>query len=88
MQVDEILSKVQFVVDPETGNRSAVLIDYAMWEEVLTLLEDEEHAEKAEAELVSDGNSLRPFGLCAGEFITPDNFDDPLPSLVPTDYLA
>lgn len=22
---------------------------------------------------------LRPFGLCAGEFIVPDNFDDPLP---------
>lgn len=22
---------------------------------------------------------LRPFGLCSGEFIVPDNFDDPLP---------
>jgi antitoxin (DNA-binding transcriptional repressor) of toxin-antitoxin stability system len=25
---------------------------------------------------------LRPFGLCAGEFIVPDDFDDPLPEEV------
>jgi prevent-host-death family protein len=24
-------------------------------------------------------NTLRPFGLCAGEFTVPDDFDDPLP---------
>jgi antitoxin (DNA-binding transcriptional repressor) of toxin-antitoxin stability system len=24
-------------------------------------------------------NQLRRFGLCAGEFTVPDNFDDPLP---------
>ena len=78
MQVDEILSKVRFVVDPETGNRSAVLIDYAMWEELLRLLEGEE----AKAELGSDDKPLRPFGLCAGEFTVPDNFDDPLPEYV------
>jgi hypothetical protein len=23
--------------------------------------------------------TLRPFGLCAGEFVVPDDFDDPLP---------
>lgn len=23
--------------------------------------------------------TLRPFGLCAGEFVVPDNFDEPLP---------
>lgn len=23
---------------------------------------------------------LRPYGLCAGEFVVPDDFDDPLPS--------
>jgi prevent-host-death family protein len=23
---------------------------------------------------------LRPFGLCAGEFVVPDNFDAPLPA--------
>ena len=26
--------------------------------------------------------TLRPFGLCAGEFTVPDDFDDPLPDEV------
>lgn len=26
-----------------------------------------------------DRKPLRPFGLCAGEFTVPDDFDDPLP---------
>jgi len=26
--------------------------------------------------------SLRPFGLCAGEFIVPDDFDTPLPEAI------
>ncbi len=25
---------------------------------------------------------LRPFGLCAGEFTLPENFDDPLPETI------
>ncbi len=25
---------------------------------------------------------LRPFGLCAGEFIVPDDFDEPLPERI------
>ena len=29
--------------------------------------------------IVSDSTILRPFGLCAGEFIVPDDFDEPLP---------
>jgi prevent-host-death family protein len=29
--------------------------------------------------IVSGGKALRPFGLCAGEFIVPDDFDAPLP---------
>lgn len=29
--------------------------------------------------VVATGRPSRPFGLCAGEFTTPDNFDDPLP---------
>lgn len=28
---------------------------------------------------ISNGKQLRPFGLCAGEFIVPDDFDAPLP---------
>jgi antitoxin (DNA-binding transcriptional repressor) of toxin-antitoxin stability system len=27
----------------------------------------------------SNGKQLRPFGLCAGEFTVPDDFDAPLP---------
>lgn len=26
--------------------------------------------------------TVRPFGLCAGEFVVPDGFDDPLPENV------
>lgn len=34
----------------------------------------------AEIRPVASGQStLRPFGLCAGEFTVPDDFDDPLP---------
>ncbi|EDN66016.1 Prevent-host-death protein [Beggiatoa sp. PS] len=29
--------------------------------------------------LISNSTQLRPFGLCAGEFVVPDDFDDPLP---------
>ena len=29
--------------------------------------------------LIAESAILRPFGLCAGEFIVPDDFDDPLP---------
>ncbi len=39
-------------------------------------------ADKAIAELrpiSSSGKQLRPFGLCAGAFTVPDNFDAPLP---------
>jgi antitoxin (DNA-binding transcriptional repressor) of toxin-antitoxin stability system len=38
-------------------------------------------AEKAIAELrpIVSSKELRPFGLCAGEFIVPDDFDAPLP---------
>ena len=28
------------------------------------------------------GEVLRPFGLCAGEFTVPDNFDAPLPEQI------
>ncbi|PZO15937.1 MAG: prevent-host-death protein [Leptolyngbya foveolarum] len=28
--------------------------------------------------IASNGKSLRPAGLCAGEFVVPDDFDEPL----------
>lgn len=33
-----------------------------------------------------DAAARRPFGLCAGEFIVPDTFDDPLPEAVVSDF--
>jgi antitoxin (DNA-binding transcriptional repressor) of toxin-antitoxin stability system len=33
----------------------------------------------AELKPIPSPKQLRPFGLCAGEFTVPDNFDDPLP---------
>jgi antitoxin (DNA-binding transcriptional repressor) of toxin-antitoxin stability system len=33
----------------------------------------------------SDGQP-RPYGLCAGEFVVPDDFDDPLPEDVLRDF--
>lgn len=41
----DVLDKTQFVVDAR-GNRQAVLVDYRLWEEMLTLLEDQEDAEE------------------------------------------
>ena len=94
MNAAELLQNVQFVTDA-SGNKTAVQIDYAAWEGLLTLLEDLEDAEEirrsrasgeeaipweqAKAELRAADKPLRPFGLCAGEFTVPDNFDDPLP---------
>lgn len=45
MSVTELLQAVQYVVDNE-GNKKAALLDYAVWEELLTLLEDLEDADE------------------------------------------
>ena len=58
MSVLERLETAQFVVDAD-GNKTAVVLDYAVWEQLLTLLEDLEDAEEirrlraAEEETVS-----------------------------------
>jgi len=41
----EMLQTAEFVVDAQ-GNRRAVLLDYKVWEKLLTLLEDWEDAEE------------------------------------------
>ena len=57
MSVDELLQKAQFLVDAG-GNKTAVMLDYGDWEELVTLLEDIEDAEElsrsinAEEELI------------------------------------
>jgi hypothetical protein len=45
MSVTELLQSAQFVVDAG-GNKKAVVLDYTIWEELLTLLEDLEDIEE------------------------------------------
>jgi hypothetical protein len=45
MSVTELLEAAQFLVDAN-GNKKAVMLDFAIWEELLTLLEDREDAEE------------------------------------------
>lgn len=45
MSVSEVLQQAQFLVDAE-GNKRAVVFDYSLWEELLTLLEDLEDVEE------------------------------------------
>ena len=45
MSVTTLLETAQFVVDTN-GKRKAVVLDYTLWEELLTLLEDMEDAEE------------------------------------------
>ena len=43
MSVAEKLQTAQFIVDAD-GTKRAVILDYALWEELLSLLEDAEDA--------------------------------------------
>ncbi len=45
MGVIELLQTAQIVMDA-SGEKKSVLLDYAVWEELLTLLEDLEDAEE------------------------------------------
>ena len=45
MDAIEMLQAAEFVVDAN-GNKRAVLLDYKVWEELLTLLEDWEDTEE------------------------------------------
>ena len=45
MSAVEMLQTAEFVVDAQ-GNKKAILLDYEIWEELLTLLEDWEDAEE------------------------------------------
>jgi tetratricopeptide (TPR) repeat protein len=43
------------------------------------VLKELEQRNKLKLPVVSSNKQLRPFGLCAGEFTVPDDFDAPLP---------
>ena len=45
MSTAELLRSVQFLVDA-SGNKKAVLLDYSVWEELLTYMEDLEDAQE------------------------------------------
>jgi antitoxin (DNA-binding transcriptional repressor) of toxin-antitoxin stability system len=36
--------------------------------------------------IFSASKGLRPFGLCTGEFVVPDGFDDPLPEEITREF--
>ncbi len=42
----------------------------------------------AEIKPITPATGLRPFGLCAGEFIVPDEFDAPLPENIIREFEA
>ena len=50
------------------------------YDETLLILQAEKPI--AEFQLISNSQKPRPFGLCEGEFIVPDNFDEPLPESI------
>ncbi len=45
MSVAEVLQATQFLVDAD-GKKQAVVIDYSVWEQLVTILEDLEDAEE------------------------------------------
>ena len=62
----------------EMQNHLATYLDRVEAGETLVVTRDSRPV--AEIKPVAPGNQgLRPFGLCAGEFTVPDDFDDPLP---------
>ena len=53
MSVTELIRGVQFVVDAE-GRRTAAILDYALWDELVILLEDIEDSEEIDRLRESD----------------------------------
>ncbi len=62
MSVSELLQSVQSVVDTG-GVKKAVLVDFEVWEEVVTLLEDLEDAEEIQQARQED-DELIPWEGC------------------------
>ncbi len=45
MSIKDLVQSAKYLID-ESGKKKAVLLDLAVWEELLTLLEDNEDAEE------------------------------------------
>jgi hypothetical protein len=65
VSIHELLQAAQFVVDAE-GNKKAVVFDYSLWEELLTLLEDLEDTEEIR-QLREDGAETVPWEQAKAE---------------------
>lgn len=65
MSVTELLQSAQFVVDAR-GNRKAVMVDYAVWEEFVAMLEDMEDAREIKQLRVLKDESI-PWGQAKDE---------------------
>jgi antitoxin (DNA-binding transcriptional repressor) of toxin-antitoxin stability system len=46
--------------------------------ETLVILEEDKPIAEIKP-VVSNGEGLRPYGVCAGDFVVPEDFDEPLP---------
>lgn len=68
MSVAEKLQTAQFVVDAD-GTKLAVILDYAIWEELLSLLED--HVDAAEIDHLREaGEEVIPWEQAKAELRT------------------
>ncbi|RME64399.1 MAG: hypothetical protein D6790_03305 [Caldilineae bacterium] len=65
MSTLELLQSAEFVVDA-AGNKKAVLVDYQVWEELLSILEDLEDAEEIQR-LRSAGEEAIPWEQAKAE---------------------
>ena len=59
---------IQYLIN-EQGNKTAVWIPFGEWMEIV---------ETYHLPIQENGSQQRPFGLCKGEFVVPDDFDAPL----------
>lgn len=67
MSVTELLNSVQIVTD-QNGEKKAALLDWAVWEELLTLLEDLEDAEEIE-QIRHQEDELIPWEQVKAEYL-------------------
>ena len=61
--------------------------EYIPWEQAVAELRAL-GVDVSEKPQLSESKPTRPFGLCAGEFVVPDDFDDPLPDHVIEEFEA
>lgn len=71
MTIAQMLDTVQFVIDG-AGERRAVLLDIAMWEDILRLLEDLEDAEELRR-AVEEDDEVIPWEQVKADYLAAHN---------------